>query len=161
MTLRWSAVSGATSYRVYSYSNGKYTCLGSTTATSYTKTGLTGGVKYGFLVRAFRGDTGSAYTTADVRYATPTAAVAKPKFTVTPGNKQAVIKWSTVSGATTYRVYRVDNGKYVYLGEITGTSYTATGLANGTKYGFLVRAFKGSNGSAYTSADIVYATPKT
>ena len=161
VTLRWSAVSGATSYRVYSYSNGSYACLGSTTATSYTKTGLTGGVKYGFLVRAFRGDTGSAYTTADVRYATPTAAVAKPKFTVTPGNKQAVIKWSTVSGATTYRVYRVDNGKYVYLGEITGTSYTATGLANGTKYGFLVRAFKGSNGSAYTSADIVYATPKT
>ena len=156
----WSKVSGATSYRIYRVDNGKYTALANSTGTSYTATGLTNGTKYGFLVRAFKDGTGSAYTSADIKYVTPVFTLAKPNFTVTAGNDSAVINWSRVSGATSYRVYRVDNGKYVYLGAVTGTSYTATGLANGTEYSFLVRAFNGNSGSAYTSADVVYATPR-
>ena len=157
--VKWSAVSGATSYRVYRVDNGKYVYLGAVTGTSYTATGLANGTRYGFLVRAFNGNVGSAYTSADIVYATPIGTLAKPKVTVTAGNKQAAVKWGAVSGATSYRVYRVDNGKFVYLGAVTGTSYTATGLANGTRYGFLVRAFNGNVGSTYSSADIVYATP--
>ena len=157
-TIKWSAVDGAASYRVYSY-DGAFKCLKEITGTSYTAADLTNGKRIGFLVRAFDGNVGSPYTTADIVYTTPFGVLAKPSFTLTAGNRQVSIKWNAVSGATSYRVYRVDNGKYVYLCEITGTSYTATGLTNGTKYGFLVRAFNGSTGSAYSSADIVYTTP--
>ena len=158
--IKWTAVSGATSYRVYRVSGSTYTYLTTTTGTSYTATGLKNGTKYGFLVRAFKGDTGSAYTASDVKYVTPADTLAKPTFTVTAGNSSAVITWTKVSGAAQYRIYRVDNGTYTAIANSTGTSYTATGLKNGTKYGFLVRAINGSTGSAYTASDVKYVTPQ-
>ncbi len=158
-TLRWNAVSNAVSYRVYRYDNGTYTALVNTSGTAYTASNLTNGKKVGFLVRAFNGNIGSPFTVADVVYTTPFGALAKPVVTAAAGSGQVTVKWNAVSGAASYRVYRYVNNQYIYLKEITGTSYTDTGLANGTKYGYLVRAFNGSTGSAYTTADIVYATP--
>ncbi len=159
VTLSWGAVTGAAQYRVYRYENGTYTALVNTTGTSYTVGDLKNFTKAGFLVRAINGTNGSAYTNADVVYATPTGALAKPSFTVTAGNKQVTVKWTAVADAANYRVYKVENGKYVYLATVTGTSYTAADLTNGTRYGFLVRAFNGNVGSAYTNNDVVYAIP--
>ena len=161
VTVSWSAVSGATSYRVYHREGTAIKCLKEVTGTSYTDTGLKNGTKYGFLVRAFNGTNGSAYTEADWKYATPVASAtpAKPTFTATPGNASVTVKWNAVSGATSYRVYHREGTAIKCLKEVTGTSYTDTGLKNGAKYGFLVRAFSGTNGSAYTEADWKYATP--
>ena len=157
VTLKWNRISVATGYRVYRYENGKYTFLKEVTGTSFTDTGLVNGRKYGYLVRTFYGNTGSAYTNSDIRYATP---VAKPVISATAGNKQAVLKWNKVAGAQSYRVYKVENGRYVAVANITGTAYTVTGLKSGTRYGFLVRAFNSSGGSAYTASDIVYVSAK-
>ncbi len=164
ITYRWNAVSGATSYRVYRYypDTRKYAYIGSTTATSYTASGLTNGTRYGYLVRAFSGNTGSAYTAADVVYATPTFTPSKPAVTAHPGNRQITLRWGAVSGATSYRVYRYDPSTkaYSFLGNTTSVSYTVSGLSNGAKYGFLVRAFSGNCGSSYTASDVVYAIPR-
>ncbi|MDY2743230.1 MAG: fibronectin type III domain-containing protein, partial [Eubacteriales bacterium] len=73
VTLKWSAVSGATKYATYYYLNGKYTAAGQTTGTSLTVTGLTNGTKYGVLVIAYVNGAWTSYTTADLVYATPTA----------------------------------------------------------------------------------------
>ena len=159
VAVKWNAVADAKSYRVYKVENGKIAYLGETASTTYTAADLTNGTKYGFLVRAFNGNYGSAYANSDIKYATPFSTLAKPNFTVTAGNKSVTVKWSAVSGATSYRVYKVENGKIAYLNEVTGTSYTASNLTNGTKYGFLVRAFNGNTGSAYNNSDIKYATP--
>ncbi len=160
VSVKWNTVSGADCYRVYRYENGAFKFLKETTGTDYTDTGLTNGKKYGYLVRAFSDGTGSAYTTADIKYATPvSAAPAKPSFTATSATAKVTVKWNTVSGATSYRVYRYENGAYKFLKETTATSYTDTGLTNGKNYGYLVRAFKGNTGSAYTNADLKYAMP--
>ena len=75
-------------------------------------------------------------------------------------HKQATVKWNTVSGATKYQVCSYVGGKYtVQVNNYTGTSYTVTGLANGTKYGFLVRAYVNGAWTSYSTADLVYATP--
>jgi len=53
--LAWSAVSGASEYHVLrsTTSGGPYSQIAVTTSTSYSNTGLTGGVTYYYVVRAF------------------------------------------------------------------------------------------------------------
>ncbi len=160
VTLKWNALEDATNYRVFSYMNGKYAVLGETTATTYTASDLTAGTKYGFLVRAFVNGAWTAFSNSDVVYATPTAAaVTKPEVTATAGDGKVDISWNAVTGATNYNVYIYTTG-YKLLTTTTETSYTATGLTNGTKYGFLVRAFVNGAWTTFTTADNVYATPE-
>ncbi len=159
VTLKWNAVSGATKYNVYSYLDSKYTLLTTTTATNYTATGLTGGTKYGFLVRAYVNGVWSTFSDSDITYATPTAAVVKPTVTTTAGQGLVALKWNAVSGATKYNVYSYLDGKYTLLTTTNSTNYTATGLTGGTKYGFLVRAYVNNAWTAFTNNDVVYATP--
>ena len=159
VTLNWSAVTGATKYATYYYLGGKYTAAGQTTGTSLTVKGLTNGTKYGFLVIAYVGGAWTSYTTADLVYATPVGSN-KPVFTATPGDGQVTLNWSAVTGATKYATYYYLGGKYTAAGQTTGTSLTVKGLTNGTKYGFLVIAYVDGAWTSYTTADLVYATPK-
>ena len=78
VALNWTAVNGAEKYAIYTYVNGKYTCVGSraSTVTGMYVTGLTNGTKYGFLVRAYINGAWSSFTTADIVYATPSASAA-------------------------------------------------------------------------------------
>ena len=160
VTLKWDPVPTAASYAIYRYENGKYTKITATTATSCAVTGLTNGTEYKFLVRAFNAAGGNAFTTADLVAATPVAKPAKPTVTAVSGDKQVALSWKAVPTATYYTVYKYDGGSYIKLASTTGTSYTATGLTNGTTYKFLVRAFNAAGGSPFTTADLVSAAPK-
>ncbi|HEX9944510.1 MAG TPA: hypothetical protein VGG03_21065 [Thermoanaerobaculia bacterium] len=57
VNLSWSAVSGASEYRIYrsTTSGGPYTQVGTTTGTSFSNTGLTCNTAYFYVVRAFAG----------------------------------------------------------------------------------------------------------
>ena len=57
INLSWSAVAGATEYRVYRSltSGGPYNLVGTTAGTSFSNTGLTCGTTYFYVVRAFAG----------------------------------------------------------------------------------------------------------
>ena len=57
INLSWSAVSGATEYRIYrsTTSGGPYTQVGTSTTTSFSNTGLTCNTTYYYVVRAFSG----------------------------------------------------------------------------------------------------------
>ena len=163
VTVKWNAVSGATKYQVCSYVGGKYTVQVNTyTGTSYTVTGLAGGTKYGFLVRAYGNGKWTTYSTADLVYATPIYSTEeKPVVTVVAGNGQVTVKWNALSGATKYQVCSHVGGKYtVQINNYVGTSYTVTGLTSGTKYGFLVRAYVNGRWTTYSLNDLVYVTPK-
>lgn len=54
--LTWKSVSGASGYQIYrsTTKNGKYTRVGTTSATSYTNSGLVSGKTYYYKVRAYR-----------------------------------------------------------------------------------------------------------
>ncbi len=163
VTVTWSAVSTAKTYRVFTYINGKYTKVADTTSTSYTVKNLTNGTNYGFLVLS--SDDGvkySKFTTADVKYATPEAAATKPVITnLAAGDGQVTVTWSAVSTAKTYRVFTYINGKYTKVADTTSTSYTVKNLTNGTNYGFLVLSSDdGVKYSKFTTADVKYATPE-
>ena len=161
VSLSWSAVSGASKYAVYTYLNGNYNCVGSTTATSYTVKNLTNGTEYGFLVRADVDGTWSDFDVSDLVYSTPKAE-AKPKITAAvPGENRVALNWTSVNGASKYAVYSYFNNKFTCVGSRAAgvTGMYVTGLTNGSKYGFLVRAYVNGKWTSYTSSDIVYATP--
>ena len=165
--LTWDATDGAEKYAVYKYVDGKYTTLTSTlTTNSYTVTGLKNGVKVGFKIKAYVN--GKWSDACDVVYATPKAP-APTGIKATAGDAKATVTWGAVSGATKYAVYKYIDGKYTCLTTaVTGTSYTVTGLENGTKYGFKVKAYvdqwSGASAMAYAtpvSANIVPQNIKT
>ena len=160
VALNWTTVSGATNYAVYTYLNGKWSVAGYRTATGMYVTGLTNGVKYGFAVKAYVNGTWSAISSSDIVYATPVAASAKPVITKAQGqNGQVALNWTTVSGATNYAVYTYLNGKWSVAGYRTANGMYVTGLTNGVKYGFAVKAYVNGAWTSISSSDIVYATP--
>ena len=160
VSLSWSTVSGASQYAVYYITGGKWHNAGTTTATAMTVSGLTNGTKYGFAVKAYVSGKWSAITTADIVYATPEAAVTKPVITKAQGQDGRVaLNWTSVNGATNYAVYTYLNGKWSLAGYRTANGMYVTGLTNGVKYGFAVKAYVNGSWSGVTSADIVYATP--
>ncbi len=160
VALSWNASSGATSYNVgrATTSGGPYTTVSSPTTTSYTDSGLTNGTTYYYVVSA----TNSAGTSANSSQvsATPVAPPAVPTgLTATAGNQQVALSWTASSGATSYNVGRAttSGGPYTTVSSPTTTSYTDSGLTNGTTYYYVVSATNSAGTSANSSQ--VSATP--
>ncbi|WP_123042053.1 DUF4832 domain-containing protein [Cohnella candidum] len=88
-----------------------------------------------------------------VTVGTPTIPAAPANLTASAGNAQVTLTWTASAGAATYSVFRsTTNGSgYVQAAAgITGTSYTDTGLSNGTAYYYVVKAVNsaGSSGNS-------------
>lgn len=144
----WGSVAGANGYKLYraTSANGTYSLVTTTSSASYTNTGLTTGTTYYYKVRAYR-KVGTKY----VEGAWSAAASAAPVLNNVAGTKAASysyssvkISWSKVSGASGYQVLRSSsaNGKYTEIKKTTSSYYTNTGLATGTKYFYMVRAYR-------------------
>jgi hypothetical protein len=81
----------------------------------------------------------------------------------TAANAQVMLTWNASSGATSYYVKRSTTaGAETQIATPASTSYTDTGLTNGTKYFYVVSAYNSygqSANSAEVSATPVGATP--
>jgi len=79
-----------------------------------------------------------------------------------PGNAQVTLNWTAASGATSYNVKRstTNGGPYANVQTgVTGTTFTNTGLTNGTPYYYVVTAVNASGESPISTQ--VSATPAT
>jgi cellulose 1,4-beta-cellobiosidase len=161
VSLSWTASSGATSYNVKrsTVSGSGYVTVNSPTTTSYTNTGLTNGTTYYYVVTAVN-SSGQSANSSQVS-ATPVAPPAAPTgLTATGGNAQVALSWTASSGATSYNVQRstVNGSGYAQVTNVTTTSYTNTGLTNGTTYYFVVNAQNAGGTSA--NSNQASATPQ-
>ena len=59
-------------------------------------------------------------------------------------NDGAVITWSAVNGADSYRVYRREKGKYEFVGQTSQLTYEDKTVGDGKKYSYGVKAVGGS-----------------
>nr|WP_246070607.1 glycoside hydrolase family 6 protein [Paenibacillus kobensis] len=165
-TLTWTASSGATSYNVKraTTSGGAYTTVATgVTGTTYSNTGLTNGTTYYYVVTAVNsaGESANSAQASATPQATVTVPAAPASLTATAGNAQATLTWTASSGATSYNVKRAttSGGAYTTVATgVTGTTYTNTGLTNGTTYYYVVSAVN-SAGESSNSAQ-ASATPQ-
>lgn len=130
------------------------------TSPSYTNTGLTNGTSYGFQVTAV--NTGGAESAKSATVSATPQAPAQPTaptgLTATPGSGQVALSWTAnaQTGIAGYNVYR--DGTKANGSLVTGTSFTVSGLTNGTSYAFRVSAVN-TGGTESPLSAAVNATP--
>jgi fibronectin type 3 domain-containing protein len=143
--LAWTASTGATSYNIYrgTSSSGESTTplASSVTVASYVDAATAAGTKYFYRVAAVNANGTSALSSEASAMPKPAAPL---NLTAVKGNRQVALQWAAAAGAASYNVYRgTSSGSErttpVATG-ITTTSFTNTGLTNGTTYYFKVAA---------------------
>ncbi|EFM08879.1 glycoside hydrolase family 5 [Paenibacillus curdlanolyticus YK9] len=81
----------------------------------------------------------------------PTVPAAPATLAATAGNAQVVLNWTASTSAASYNVKRATSsgGPYTTVATgVTGTTYTNTGLTNGTAYYYVVSAVNSAGESA-------------
>lgn len=83
----------------------------------------------------------------------PVTPAAPTGLTATAGNGQIVLTWNASSGATTYNLLRstASGAEVSYKTGLTATTYTDTGLTNGTTYYYKVTATNTAGTSGLSS----------
>lgn len=148
VSLSWTASAGATSYnvkRALSAAGPFTTVAANVSGTSYVNTGLTNGTTYYYVVSAVNavGESANSAVKSAVPVAGATAPAAPTALTATAGDAQISLSWTASAGATSYNVKRALSaaGPFTTVAaNVSGTSYTNTGLTNGTTYHYVVSA---------------------
>ena len=137
----------------------------SSTATTYTVTGLTNGQEYRFAVKALNPTESSSSDRVD---ATPRTVPGAPTgLTATPGNVSVSLSWTAPSNGgaaisdyiVEYKAASVTAWTTFTDGTSTSTTATVTGLTNGTEYDFRVKATNVAGDSDWSAT--ATTTPRT
>jgi uncharacterized repeat protein (TIGR02543 family) len=171
VVLTWNTVPGATGYKVFtSQTSGTYGTEAVTVGASvysYTVTGLTNGTTYYFAVKSVK----SARSVVESEFSNELSAIpytvpsAPTNVTAVAGNRQATVRFAAPSDnggseITGYEVTVSPGGKVV---SGTASPIVITGLQNGTRYTFTVRAVNkaGSGEPSDPSNEVVPRAPSS
>jgi len=162
--LSWTASTdnvAVTGYDVYQGS----TLVGSTTATSYTVTGLSSATAYSFTVKAkdaagnvSAASAAASATTKSTTVPDTTAPSAPSGLTAgTTTSSSVPLSWTASTDNVAVTGYDVYQGSTL-VGSTTTTSYTVTGLNSATAYSFTVKAKDGAGNVSAASAAVSATT---
>jgi len=162
--LRWSATANATSYHLKraTDSGGPFKQIAATTYPGYTDVGRTNGVTYFYVVSALD-SAGESGNSAQVS-AKPSVLATPSGLSATAGDGQVGLRWSAVTGATSYHVKRatVSGGPYALIASPSWYGYTDVGTTNETTYFYVVSAVSTAGESANSAQISVRPTaPQT
>ncbi len=159
ITLSWSSVAGATSYKIYrsTSSGGPDTYVTSVTSESGASKGLSANTTYYYKVTACDANGESGYSnllSVTTNVLAPTNLSAK-----TTTFEQIDLSWNSVSGATKYNIYRATSlyDSYELITSVTSTTYDDTGIGVTQNYYYKVKAYSDAGLSDYSTA--VYKKP--
>lgn len=150
--VKWGKVNGAKSYTVYRKTSGSsWTVLNSVPSgtLSYTDKTAKSSVTYTYTLRAVSGNVRSSYKSGMALKYLAAPVLDKAVNTV----KGVYIKWTAVTGASGYYVYRKSGSSgWTKIATVKGkstVSYVDASVSNGKSYVYTVRSFSGSVGSGY------------
>ncbi|MCD8151110.1 MAG: leucine-rich repeat protein [Clostridiales bacterium] len=169
VTVKWGKVTGASGYYVYrSTSSGsgysKVATITSGSTVSWKDTSSkSNGTTYYYKVYAYNGSTKSAASSYNgIKYMKGTVS------SLTNKSAGITVKWSKVSGASGYYIYRRASGasSYTKVKTITSAStvsYTDTAVKskNGTTYTYYVQPYNSTSKGAYATKKTVRLTGTT
>ena len=153
--VKWAKTAGATGYVVYRKTGtgswSRLATIKSGSTNSYTDKSAKSGTNYSYTVRACNGSTMSDWH----NYKT-VKRLSNPAVTSASKTSNGInVKWSKVTGATGYVVYRkTAKGSWSRIANIKSgstTSYTDTKASKGVTYTYTVRAYNGSTMSSFNS----------
>ena len=139
--LKWDAITGATSYelQILGPRDSTWRTVSGITGNQYTLTGLTACTWYTYRVKTNCSATSSSVWSAPIRFQTKgctPVCIAPKNVKVYVNDTVAVISWlSPTTAVNTYRlVITSEDGSFVRELNVTGNTYTLTGLARCKKY---------------------------
>ena len=163
--ISWNAVNGADKYWVYRSVDGEtFDYYARTDKPSFTDGSTSIGTTYYYAVKAVAvlggRDVPSGRSTAQSIQCRPAA----PSVSIYRASGKPQLKWSAVTGAEKYWIYRSTDGvNFKYYDSTTGTSYTNCIAASGTEYYYKVKAAAVVNGkdvaSDFSNTKSLFTTP--
>lgn len=147
--IKWNAVKGAKSYKVYRKDSGakKWKYIGKSSTTTYTDKGVkkASGKTYKYTVCAVNGSSVGAYNNTGLSI----KRLSNPALKSAVSSKAGItVKWGTVTGSSGYVVYRkTGKGSFKQIAVVKGAkkvSYIDKKTKKGTTYTYTVKAYSGS-----------------
>jgi fibronectin type 3 domain-containing protein len=161
VTLRWGGVPGATGYAIHRRGEADlaHTTMGGTLRPSYTDRTASNGTTYYYVVTAFTADGESGPSVELTGTPSDLAMTTPANVTTLPGDGDALILWDSSCTGCTYTLRRADSPSaepVVVVTGLTRVTHRVTGLANGTRYHYVVQAHGAGPDSAWSSeADVI------
>ncbi len=160
-SLQWESVPEASSYNVYRKARGgswKLICEG-LKACTFDDASAGKGIRYYYRITTNRVVNGTNYESeySASKYVTVPLSTPKITYLKSTAKKTNYIKWSSVSKATGYKVYRrlAGSSKWTLVKTTGNRYYKNTTAVSGKKYEYRVRAYRIFNGytvySSYTA----------
>jgi len=153
ISIDWSPVSNATGYYIYRSegSSGSYKKIGISATASYIDNNIQLGTTYYYEVSAYNGSVESQrsdYKVVSTQLSAPIGVMA-----IINSAGEVTISWSSVAGATGYRIYRStsSSGNYTSIGSSATTLYTDETVVAGATYYYKVVAYNSSSESLQSS----------
>jgi fibronectin type 3 domain-containing protein len=132
ITLKWNAVTYATSYKIYQIIDGKRVLKNTVSGTSVTFTNMPEG-DYKYEVHSYSTRFGESPEGSEISFTLVfpvMQAPANPTYSITNGN-DITLRWNVSSYATAYKVYQIIGGERVLKNTVSGTSVTFTNMPEG------------------------------
>ena len=142
--IKWSAVDGASKYRVFVKSGSKWKKIADTKKTNLTYETNKNNTEYKFTVRCITSN-GKKYTSSYDKVGFKATYFAVPKLKSVSNTTTGVkFTWNAVDGIGQYRVFvkRAGADSWTNKGIVNSTSYTHTSSVSGRKYVYTVRCVK-------------------
>ncbi len=141
--IKWTKIKKATGYEIYrkkeSGSYKKIATINDNTVGSYTDTTVKNGNTYRYKVRAFNKNTQAAYSDViKIKYIKPVTIKS-----ASVSNKSVTLKWTSVSGASSYKIYRqTSGGSYELLKKVgkSKNTWEDTSVSYGHSYTYKICA---------------------
>ncbi|MDQ0903121.1 fibronectin type III domain-containing protein [Paenibacillus sp. V4I7] len=155
LTLKWTSVPYATSYKVYQIIDGQKVLKSTLTSLTVTYTNIPGG-DYQYVVDSYSTILGESPEGAEVSFKLILPTMVGPgnlASKVQNGN-DVVLTWDTVPYANSYKVYEIVNGAEVLKSTVTTLTVTYTNVTAG-EHTYVVRSVSTKFGESLEGSKVI------